>query len=81
MMRNGDRLMAKAKSVPVLDYKQVAADIRAFAERSAWRNGYDTKERAVGRDSYLYGYMYSSLESALREMNQAQLRRFKLYNS
>ena len=62
--------MSSTKMNPV----EVVNEVMLLAEAIAERNGYD-------KYAFLAGYLQSTLQSALLEMNQAQLKRFKLYNT
>ena len=70
--------MSSTKMSPVEVYNEVMLRAEAIAER----NGYATYATKCGdKYAFLAGYLQSTLQSALLEMNQAQLKRFKLYNT
>lgn len=62
--------MSSTKLNPTEVYNEVLARAEAIADR----NGYD-------RYAFLAGYLQTTLQSALLEMNQVQLKRFKQYNT
>ena len=65
--------MSSTKMNPVEVFNEVMLRAEAISERNGCTNG--------DKYAFLAGYLQSTLQSALLEMNQAQLKRFKLYNT
>lgn len=59
---------------PTEVYNEVLARAEAIADRNGYGAGGD-------RYAFLAGYLQTTLQSALLEMNQVQLKRFKQYNT
>jgi len=66
--------MSPMKLNPAEIYNEVLARAEAIADRNGYRDGGD-------KYAFLTGYLQTTLQSALLEMNQTQLKRFKQYNT
>ena len=66
--------MSSTKLNPTEIYNEVLARAEAIADRNGYRDGGD-------KYAFLTGYLQTTLQSALLEMNQTQLKRFKQYNT